>query len=303
MSSPQTLERPAGSVPARGGRGTGAPRRRRRIRPSAVIATAVLVAGAAGMVVPFVWMAVTSLKTTAHVYDLPPSWFPKELHWKNYHDAFTGSVPLLRNLLNSVVISVASTTGLVITAPMAGYAFARLKFRGSTALLLTLLASLMVPVQVTIIPLWLIMKNLSLLNSPLSLILPSVTGAFGVFLMRQFFLTLPDEIFDAARIDGAGPWNTYRFVALPLVKNGITTMAIIWFVLTWNAFFAPSIFLNSVHTATLPLAMVLLVGPYGTGQVNVLMAATTFAVLPILIAYIAAQRLIIDSFTQSGIKG
>jgi multiple sugar transport system permease protein len=147
------------------------------------------------------------------------------------------------------------------------------------------------------------MRNLGLINTPWSLILPYVTGAFGVFLMRQFFLTIPASILEAARIDGAGPWKTYRLVALPLVKNGLSALGVITFLASWNAYFAPSIFLNSQDAATLPLALVLMRGPFSTGQVNVIMAATALAILPALIVYLVAQRWIIESLTQSGVKG
>jgi multiple sugar transport system permease protein len=248
-------------------------------------------------------MLVTSLKSSANAYDLPPTWFPTEFQWGNYVRAATDQVPLFQNLWNSLVIAFATTIGLLITAPMAGYAFARLRFRGSSAMFIGLLAGLMVPIQVTIIPLWLIMRNLGLINNPLSVILPAVTGAFGVFLMRQFFLTVPNEILEAAKIDGAGAWKTYALIALPLVKNGLSTLGVITFLASWNAYFVPSIFLNSLETATLPQGLVLMLGPYGTGQVNVMMAATTFAILPAFIIYLVAQRWIIQSLTQSAVKG
>lgn len=258
------------------------------------------------MIAPFLWMIVTALKSPEHLFDVPPNWIPLEFEWDNFWKAVNGPLPLLRNLFNSTFIAVLGTLGILITAPMAGYAFARLQFRGQNAIFLGLLASLMVPVQVTIIPLFLIMRNLGVINTPWSLILPALTWAFGVFLMRQFFLTVPKEILEAARIDGAGPWKTYRLVALPLVKNGLSALGVIAFLnnpFLWNAYFAPSIFLNSQDTATLPLALVLMQGPFSTGQMNVVMAATTLAVLPALIVFLVAQRWIIASLTQSAVKG
>jgi len=147
------------------------------------------------------------------------------------------------------------------------------------------------------------MRTLGLLDNALSLILPGLTGALGVFLMRQFFLGLPEEILEAALVDGAGPWQTYRLVALPLAKNGLSTLGVITFLASWNAYFAPSIFLNSTETATLPLGLVLMLGPYGAGNVSVVMAATTLAVVPALVVFLVAQRWIIESLTQSGVKG
>lgn len=258
------------------------------------------------MIAPFLWMIVTALKSPEHLFDVPPNWIPLEFQWDNFSKAVNGPLPLLRNMFNSAFIAIVGTLGILITAPMAGYAFARLQFRGQNAIFLGLLASMMVPVQVTIIPLFLIMRNLGVINTPWSLILPALTWAFGVFLMRQFFLTVPKEILEAARIDGAGPWTTYRLVALPLVKNGLSALGVIAFLnnpYLWNAYFAPSIFLNSQDTATLPLALVLMQGPFSTGQMNVVMAATTLAVIPALVVFLLAQRWIIASLTQSAVKG
>lgn len=283
-----------------------ATRKRRPVSLGRIASIAVLTLGGLGMLAPFVWMFVTSLKSPAHLFDLPPNWIPVEFQWDNYLTAINGPLPLLRNLFNSLFIAVIGTAGVLITAPLAGYAFARLRFRGQNFIFFTLLASLMVPVQVTIIPLFIIMSNLGLINTPWSLIFPSITWAFGVFLMRQFFLTLPGEILEAAKIDGAGPWTTYRLVALPLVRNGLSALAVITFLnnpFLWNAYFAPSILLSSQNTATLPLALVLMRGPFSTGQVNIIMAATTLAVVPALVVFLLMQRRIIASLTQAGVKG
>jgi multiple sugar transport system permease protein len=170
-------------------------------------------------------------------------------------------------------------------------------------LFILLLTSLMVPAQVTIISLFLLMRQLGLIDHPLSLILPALTGAFGVFMMRQFFLSVPSELLEAARIDGATPAQAFRLVALPLAKPALTALAVIVFLGSWNAYFAPSIFLNSIEHATMPLALVLLLGPYKSGNVAQMMAATTIAVIPALIVFLLAQRWIVESLTRTGIKG
>jgi len=264
---------------------------------------ALLLTGAVAMLAPFVWMFATSMQTPLTAYDLPPHWLPLPLRTQNYADALTGPVSLMTALFNSTVIAILVTVGQLITCPMAGYAFARLRFPGRGALLVTLLASLMVPVQVTVIPLFLLMRGLHLVDNPASLILPGLTGAFGVFLMRQFFLTLPAEILEAARVDGASPWTVYRRVALPLAKPSLAALAIITFLGTWNAYFLPSIFLNSVNHATMPLALVLMLGPYKTGNVAMIMAATTMAIVPAFAVFLFAQKWIVSSLTQSGVKG
>jgi multiple sugar transport system permease protein len=268
-----------------------------------IVALTILILGAVGMVAPFLWMFSTSLRTSTSAYDLPPHWLPTQFKFGNYSEAVSGPVPILRNMLNSAVIAISVSIGMIITAPMAGYAFARLRFPGRDLLFVSLLASLMVPIQVTIIPLFLIMRSLGLINNPLSLILPGLTGALGVFLMRQFFLGLPEEMLEAARLDGAGPFQAYRLVALPLARNGVSTLGVITFLASWNSYFAPSIFLSNVDTATLPLGLVLMLGPYGAGNLSAVMAATTIAIAPALLVFLLAQRWIIDSLTQSGVKG
>lgn len=275
----------------------------RRLRPAAIISIVILAIGALGMLAPFVYMIVTALKSAQHAYDLPPDWYPTEFRWENFSAAINGPLPLLRNMFNSFFIATLTTLGMLITAPMAGYAFAHLRFPGRNSLFVLLLASLMVPIQVTVIPLFLIMRNLHLINTPWSLILPGITGALGVFLMRQFFLTVPKELFEAATVDGANAWTTYRMVALPLVRNGLSALGVVTFLASWNAYFAPSVFLNSQDSATMPLALVLMRGPFSTGQINVMMAATTLAVIPALIAYLVAQRWIIAGLTASAVKG
>lgn len=313
MSNHAVVSLPAGAAGATearpvlpGDRPAPAARRRRgvrRVSAGQVVAMVLLGLGAVAMVAPFLWMLTTSLRSPGHAYDLPPQWLPTELRWSNFADAVSGPVPILRNMLNSAIVAVATSVGMIVTAPMAGYAFARLRFPGRSSIFVLLLASLMVPAQVTIIPLFLMMSSWGLVDNLLSLILPGLTGALGVFLMRQFFLSLPESILEAARLDGASAWGTYRLVALPLARNGVSTLGIITFLTSWNAYFAPSILLSSTDTATLPLALVLLLGPYGAGNLAQVMAATVIAIAPAFVLFLLAQRWIIASLTQSGVKG
>lgn len=274
-----------------------------RRRVPAAIALTILVIGAIGMVAPFLWMVATSMRQATQAFDLPPTWIPWPLRPDNYEAAVTGPVPLLRNMFNSAVIAIAVALGQIITCPLAGYAFARLRFPGRNVLFLVLLTSLMVPIHVTIIPLFVLMRNIGLVNNPLSLILPGITGAFGVFLMRQFFLTLPGELLEAGRIDGAGAFTAYRAIALPLAKPALTALGIIAFLGAWNAYFVPLIFLNNINTATMPIALVLMLGPNRSGNVAEIMAATTIAIIPALVVFLVAQRWIVESMTRSGLKG
>jgi multiple sugar transport system permease protein len=186
---------------------------------------------------------------------------------------------------------------------MAGFAFARLRFPGRDLLFILLLASLMVPGQVTIIPVFIIMRNLGLVDSHWALILPGLTSAFGVFLLRQYFLTMPQDLLDAARIDGAGPWTMFMRVALPLAGPSLAALAIITFNSTWNSYFAPLIFINSWDKMTLPLGITALRGYMGSGSPAVVMAAVTMTIAPVLLVFLLAQRWFIQGITQSGIKG
>ncbi len=282
----------------------GATRRQGRTRSllGTVVATTVLVLGAVGMVLPFVYMLSTSFRTGGTAIDLPPVWVTPP-NVENYLAAVTGPIPLLRNMGNSLFIAVLVTLGQLVVCPLAGYAFARMQFRGRGLLFAILLTSLMVPIQVTVVPLFLLMSRLDLINNPWSLILPSLSGALGIFLMRQFFASLPMEIFDAARVDGATAFKTYLFIALPLVKPALTTLAIVTFLTSWNAYFAPIIFLSNVQQTTLPPAVVLMLGPYKSGDIGQVMAATAIAVVPCLIAFLVGQRWIVESLSRSGLKG
>jgi multiple sugar transport system permease protein len=196
-------------------------RRRRRFPWNIVMREAVpmtiLTLGAALVALPLLWMFSTSLRPSAESYKLPPQWLPTQFHWENYGALFDSSVPFLMLFFNSLKITVSVTVGQLVFCSMAGFAFARLKFPGRQILFVLLLASLMIPNQVTVIPIFLIMKTLGLIDTHLSIILPGLVSAFGVFLLRQFYLTLPQELIDAAKLDGASPWKIYTRIALPLI--------------------------------------------------------------------------------------
>ncbi len=212
-------------------------------------------------------------------------------------------MPLVAFALNSVKVTFFVTLGQLITCSMAGYAFARLRFPFRNALFLLLLASLMVPGQVTIIPVFIIMKQLGLIDNHLSIILPFLTSAFGVFLLRQFFLTLPQDLIDAAKIDGAGPWTTFIRVAIPLAGPSLAALTIITFNGTWNNYFYPLIFLNTWEKMTLPLGITALRGYLASNSASVVMAAVSLAILPVLLIFLIAQNWFIAGITRTGIKG
>jgi multiple sugar transport system permease protein len=268
-----------------------------------IVSLVLLSLGAILMVMPFLWMFSTSLRPSSESFKLPPAWLPTEFRIENYGAVLNSSVPFLSFAWNSVKVTFAVTVGQIITCSMAAFAFARLRFPGKNILFILLLASLMVPGQVTIIPVFIIMRKLGLINTHLALILPGLTSAFGVFLLRQFFLTLPQDLLDAAKIDGAGAWKTYWRIALPLAGPAISALTILTFNATWNSYFFPLIFLNSWENFTLPLGVTALRGFMGSGNPSVVMAAVAMTIAPVLIVFLFAQRWFIQGVTQSGLKG
>jgi multiple sugar transport system permease protein len=262
-----------------------------------------LTIGAILMLMPLLWMFSTSLRPSADSYKLPPQWLPTDFRVENYTAVFASNVPFEALFLNSIKVTLAVTFGQLFTCSLAGYAFARLRFPGRNVLFILLLASLMVPAQVTVIPIFLIMRSLQLIDNHLSIILPGLVNAFGVFLMRQYFMTLPQDLIDAAKIDGAGPWRIFLRVALPLAGPSLAALGIITFNATWNSYFYPLIFLNSWQNMTLPQGIALLVGYMQAGNPSVVMAAVTMAIIPVLVVFLIAQRWIVEALTQTGLKG
>lgn len=255
------------------------------------------------VLMPLLWMFSTSLRPVSESFNLPPQWLPTEFRIENYIAPFESNVPFEALFVNSMKITLAVTAGQLVTCSLAGYAFARLRFPGRNFLFILLLASLMVPGQVTIIPIFLLMRSLGLIDNHLAIILPGLISAFGVFLMRQFFKQMPQELFDAARVDGAGHIRSFLQIAMPLAGPALATLGIITFNAIWNSYFLPLIFLNSWGNMTLPQGIALLTGYMGSGNPSIVMAAVTMAILPVLAVFIFAQRWIIEALTRSGLKG
>lgn len=279
------------------------PHSKKPIKWGDIISYVVLTMAAILVIMPLLWMFSTSLRPTTESYSLPPQWLPTQFQIENYGAPFKSNVPFEKFFFNSLKITLAVTIGQLFTCSTAGYAFARLRFPGRNLLFIMLLASLMVPVQVTIIPIFLTMRSLGLIDTHLAVILPGLVSAFGVFLMRQFFKQMPQELFDAARVDGAGHIRTFIQIALPLAGPPLATLGVITFNAVWNSYFLPLIFLNSWDNMTLPQGIALLTGYMGAGNPSVVMAAVTMAILPVLIVFMIAQRWIIEALTRSGLKG
>lgn len=278
-------------------------RRRRKLKRGDVFSFVILTVAAVLVLMPLLWMFSTSLRPVAESFNLPPQWLPTQLRIENYIAPFESNVPFVDLFANSLKITLAVTAGQLVTCSLAGYGFARLRFPGRNFLFILLLASLMVPGQVTIIPIFLLMRSLGLIDNHLAIILPGLISAFGVFLMRQFFKQMPQELFDAARVDGAGHIRSFLQIAMPLAGPALATLGIITFNAIWNSYFLPLIFLNSWGKMTLPQGIALLTGYMGSGNPSVVMAAVTMAILPVLAVFIFAQRWIIEALTRSGLKG
>lgn len=264
---------------------------------------ATLTVGALVMSLPFYWLVSSSLKAPNKIWLFPPQWIPDPVLWQNYVEALTAS-PFHLFLWNTLIIVVFNEVGVLLTASMAAYSFARLRFRGRELVFSILLASMMLPWAVTMIPRYILFKNLGWLDTFLPLIVPDWFGggAFNIFLLRQFFRTIPRDFTDAARIDGAGEFGIYWRVVLPLIKPALTAVAIFTFLHHWNDFMAPLIYLTSPGNYTISLGLASFKGLYTT-QWHYLMAASTATILPVLILFFAAQRYFIQGIVLSGIKG
>jgi len=253
---------------------------------------------------PFWWMLTSSFKPASEIFAFPPQLLPATWRWQNFLEVFTFQ-PFARHYFNSLYIAVLVTGGTILVASLAGYGFARVRFRGSTPLFLLLLSSLMMPAEVTIIPNFQLMKTLNLTNTHVPLIMIPILGGSvaEMFIMRQFFLSLPGEIEEAALIDGLSRLGIFWYIALPLAAPAIGAVAILAFLGSWNSFLAPLVYLSDRNLFTLPLSLASFTDITGSPVWHLQLAATTLSVLPILLVYVLAQRYIIQSFTLSGVKG
>ena len=272
---------------------------RRRMRK--LIAFIVLSLGAASMVIPFLWMISTSLKTLREVFVFPPTFFGERLVWENYL-RIADRFPFGRFFLNSTKITIIVVMVQLFTSSLAGFSFARLKFPFRDSIFALYLATLMVPYHVTLVPVFVIMRNLGWVDSHYSLIVPNLVSAYGTFLMRQFFLTLPEELVDAGKIDGCTPFGVFWRIFMPLCKPALATLGVFIFMWTWNDFVRPLIFINSIPKMTIPLGLSAMQGLYSTDW-PVLMAGTFISLLPVWVVFVAAQEYFVQGVTMSGIKG
>ncbi|MEM7682812.1 MAG: carbohydrate ABC transporter permease [Planctomycetota bacterium] len=277
--------------------------RRKPKDPATYLTYALLIFGALLLLVPFYWMLTNSLKTEADASKIPPSLLPEQLLWSNYPDALA-KMDFLNALANTTVITTLSVLGQVISSSLVGFGFARFRFRGRNFLFLLMLSTMMLPPQVSMIPLFIGFRNLGMIDTIWPLVLPMWLGTpFYVFMFRQFFSQVPEELVEAARIDGASNLMIYSRLMLPLSTPVIAIVAIYTFMFTWNDFLGPLIYLNTPEMRTLALALNAFSGQYGVSDVQLLMAASFVTMLPCILLFFAAQRYFVDTGASSGLKG
>ncbi|MGO4247921.1 carbohydrate ABC transporter permease [Paenarthrobacter sp. RAF54_2] len=259
-------------------------------RVAALLIAAVFVLG------PVLWTLSTSLRPPSESFKLPPAFLPLNPDLASYQQVFK-QLNIVGLVLNSALVTGLIAVGQMLTAALAGYAFAHLRFRGRGALFSIVLATMMVPAQVTIVPVFMLIRGVGLSDTLLALIIPAIPTAFGTFLMRQYFLGLPGELAEAAAIDGASPWRTFRSVYAPLAVPGLAIVGILAFNFHWNEFFRPLIMTISEQNFTLPLGLVSLQGNLGTGSISVVLAGVVLSMIPALVVFMFGQRALQDGLT------
>lgn len=274
--------------------------KKRKISGGKIVKYLVIILVSLTMVLPFVWMLSASLKAETEIFVFPIKWIPETFHWGNYTKVWT-SVPFGLYYLNTLKIAVITTILVVINSSLAGYAFAKIKFPESNRLFFIYIATMMIPYQVMMIPQFMLMNKLGLVNTHWALIILGTFNPFGVFLFRQFFLSIPDELLEAARIDGLSEFGIYWRIVLPLSKPAIATLVIFSFMHAWNDFLGPLIYLTSDRLYTLQLGIQHFITEYNT-EYSLLMAAAVSAIVPTIIVYFLAQDHFIKGVANTGIK-
>ncbi|WP_026208339.1 carbohydrate ABC transporter permease [Catelliglobosispora koreensis] len=261
------------------------------------------------LAIPFIfptwWMVTSSVKPVSDIFAFPPSIIPSAISFDAYRDVFTLQ-PFAQQYWNSMYIAIVVTIGTLCVASMAGYAFARIKFPGANALFLVILTGLLIPSEVTIVPLFQMFNSWGLIDTHWPLIWVPIFGAPSVlatFIMRQFFLALPNELEEAARMDGLGRFAMFRQIALPLARPALGAVAIFTFLHSWNLYLEPIVFLSSSEKFTLPQALTQFVDAYGGPMWNIQLSAASLTAIPVLVVFVIAQRQFIEGLAHTGLKG
>lgn len=270
-------------------------------RIQVVLAQICLILASAFFIIPFLWMVSTSLKEISQVFTSPPEWIPRPFNWRNYVEAIE-YIPFFTYLKNTVLITVLSTLGVIISCPLVAYSFAKLEWRGRDSLFMITIAVMMIPGQVTLIPLFLLFNKMGWVGTPLPLIVPAFFGApFSIFLLRQFFKGLPDTLRDAAKIDGASEFRIYWQIMMPLAKPAILAVGLFQFMGSWTDFMGPLIYLTNEGQYTLSLGLQQFQSQMGT-EWGLMMAVSTMMTFPIIVLFFFLQKTFIQGITFSGIK-
>lgn len=275
-------------------------RRRRGDLARRVVRYVLLVALSAAVLVPFAWMVTSSLKRNEQVFTVPIQWLPTSFEWGNYARIWQ-DIPMAMYLGNSLFLAVAITVLQVLTGSFAAYGFAKTQFPGRDALFLAYLATIAVPWQAYMVPQYILMEKAGLVNTRWALILLQAFGAFGVFLMRQYYLTIPDELIEAARLDGLSEFGIWARIVLPLSKPALASLALLTFVNTWNDYMGPFIYLTSNELWTVQIGLRSFVGVYDT-QYAMIMTGSVISVLPVLLVFLLGQRYFVRGIATSGLK-
>ena len=276
-------------------------KKKRKNKPSDIILFLIALAVAYIMIVPFVWMLSASFKLKTEIFSVPIKWIPETFHLDNYR-SIVEEIPFPLYFLNTAKITIIITILQVITCSMAAYAFSKLRFPGRDTLFLAYLGTMMVPWHAIMIPQFIVIQKLGLYDNHLSLILTGAFSVFGVFILRQNMLSIPDSLGEAAKIDGCGPVGIYAKVILPLTKNGLATLVVLTFNNVWNDYMGPMIYLDKEANRTIQLGLATFKREFDTNY-GAIMAGTVVSLIPVVIIYIIAQKYIVDGIAYSGVKG
>lgn len=253
------------------------------------------------MLVPYIWMLSSSLKLNKDVFTFPMQWIPQQPRWENYVDIWT-KIPLGTFIYNTAKLSVIVTVLQLLTSSFAAYAFSKLQFKGKNILFLGYIATIAIPWQAYMVPQFIMMRSLGLNNTHLAIILLQAFSAFGVFLMRQFYQGIPNELCEAARIDGLSEYGIWGKIMLPLSKPALSTLTIFTFVTTWNDFLGPMIYLTKTELKTIQIGLRMFISQY-SAEYGLIMAASVISIIPVLIVFLLLQKYFVQGVASSGIKG
>lgn len=268
-----------------------------------ILLTLVMAAASLTMLLPFIWMISSSFKDSISMFSYPIEWIPRKLNFSGYRTVWAGDISFGLFFFNSVKVTALAVLGTALSCTLGGYAYAKINFAGRDVLFLTKLATMMIPMQITMLPTFMIFNWLGLINTHAALWLPFFLGQpFGTFLMRQYFVKVPNELIDSARMDGAGHLRIFASIALPLVRAGLSVLIFLYFVWAWNYYEGPLLYIRSTKLYTLPLALKFFSDEFSTNYTAV-MAASVSMTIPILALFIGLQRFFIEDITSTGLKG